>query len=127
MSKNNLSEFRNAGYQSLTIAGQISSPEAVSESPLFRRKFSRVYDVLLAGEIEVAPRRDLLVACQPGESETLAGYEVYAVDATPNERMAAETLAERGALKAHQTESDISMRGWYGWYKPALLGSCRSM
>ena len=88
----------------LTIAGQISSPVAVSESPLFRRKFSSVYDVLLAGKIEVEPMRDLLVACQPSESETIAGYEVYAVDATPNERMAAETLPDRGALKAQQKE-----------------------
>jgi hypothetical protein len=116
--KNNLSEFRNAVYQNvryrpdaildlidaLTIAGQVNSPVAVSESPLFRRKFSSVYDVMLEGEIEVEQLCDLLVACQPAESETIAGYEVYAVDATPNERMAAETLPDRGALKAQQNE-----------------------
>jgi hypothetical protein len=116
--KNNLSKFRNAVYQrvryrpdaildlidALTIAGQVSSPVAVSESPLFRRKFSSVYDVLLKGEFEVEQLCELLVACQPAESETLAGYEVYAIDATPNERMAAETLPDRGALKAQQNE-----------------------
>jgi hypothetical protein len=116
--KNNFSEFRNAVYQkvryrpdaildlidALTIAGQVSSPVAVSESPLFRRKFSSVYDVMLEGEIEVEQLRDLLVACQPAESETIAGYEVYAVDATSNQRMAAETLPDRGALKAQQNE-----------------------
>jgi len=88
----------------LTIAGQVGSPVAVSESPLFRRKFSSVYDALLEGEIEVEQLRNLLVACQPAESEMIAGYEVCAVDATPNERMAAETLPDRGALKAQQKE-----------------------
>ncbi len=88
----------------LTIAGQVSSPVAVSESPLFRRKYSSIYDVMLEGEIEVEQLQDLLVACQPAESERIAGYEVYAVDATPNERMAAETLPDRGALKAQQKE-----------------------
>jgi hypothetical protein len=82
----------------------VSSPVAVSESSLFRRKFSSIYDVMLEGEIEVEQLQDLLVACQPAESETMAGYEVYAVDATPNERMAAETLPDRGALKAQQKE-----------------------
>jgi len=119
VSKNNvLSKFRDAVYQkacyrpdaildlidALTIAGQVSSPVAISESPLFRRKFSSIYDVMLEGEIEVEQVRDLLVACQPAESEMIAGYEVYAIDATPNERMAAETLPDRGALKAQQNE-----------------------
>lgn len=118
MTKNSFNKFRNAVYQkvsyrpdaimdmidALTIAGQVSSPVAVSESPLFRRKFSSVYDALLEGEIEVEQLRNLLVACQPAESETIVGYEVYAVDATPNERMAAETLPDRGALKAQQKE-----------------------
>ena len=63
-----------------------------------------MYDALVNGVVEVEPLRELLVACQPAESETLAGYEVYAVDATPNERMAAETLPDRGALKAQATE-----------------------
>jgi hypothetical protein len=116
--KNDLSEFRNAVYQkvryrpdaildmidALTIAGQVSSPVALSEVPLFRRKFSSVYDGMLEGEIEVERLCDLLVACQPAESETIAGYEVYAVDATSNERMAAETLPDRGALKSGKNE-----------------------
>ena len=32
----------------------------------------------------------------------IAGYEIHAIGATPNERMAAETLAGRGALKVQQ-------------------------
>ena len=119
VTKNNvISKFRDAVYQkvryrpdaildlidALTVAGYVSSPVAISESPLFHRKFSSVYDVLLEGEFEVEQLCDLLVACQPIESETIAGYEVYATDATPNERMAAETLPDRGALKAQQNE-----------------------
>lgn len=118
MTKNNISEFRNAVYQNvryrpdaildlidaLTVTGQASSPVALSESPLFRRQFSSVYDVLLNGEFNLEQLRELLVACQPAESETIAGYEVYALDATANERMAAETLPDRGALKAQQNE-----------------------
>jgi hypothetical protein len=41
---------------------------------------------------------------QDADWETIAGYEIHAIDATPNERMAAETLADRGALKAQQKE-----------------------
>ena len=119
VTKNNvISKFRDAVYQkvryrpdaildlidALTVAGYVSSPVAISESPLFHRKFSSVYDVLLEGEFVVEQLCDLLVACQPVESETIAGYEVYSTDATPNERMAAETLPDRGALKAQQNE-----------------------
>jgi len=118
VTKNNLSEFRNAVYQkvryrpdaildlidALTVAGHVSSPVALSESPVFRRKFSSVYDALLNGEFELGQLRDLLVACQPTDSETMAGYEVYAIDATPNERLAAKTLPDRGVLKAQQNE-----------------------
>ena len=46
---------------------------------------------MLEGEIGVEQLCDLLVACQPAESKTIAGYAVYAVDATPNEHMAVET------------------------------------
>jgi len=128
VSKNHINEFRNAVYQrvryrsdamldmidALTIAGQVSSPVAVSEAPLFRRKFSSIYDVMLEGEIEVEQLQDLLVACQPVESETIAGYEVYAVDATPNERTAAETLPDRGALKA-QAKEPVRYGHKYSW------------
>lgn len=118
MDQNSFNKFRDAVYQrvrycadamldlidALTIAGHVDSPVAISESPLFRRKFSSIYDVLLEGEIDMEQLRDLLVACQPDESETIGGYEVYAVDATPNERIAAETLPDRGALKAQQKD-----------------------
>ena len=117
MDKKPISEFRNAVYQkatyrrdaildlidALTISGHVSSPVAISESPVFRRKFSSVYDALLHGELS-QDLKSLLNEKRSADWETIAGYEVYAVDATPNERMAAETLEDRGALKAQQKD-----------------------
>src|SRR4030042_4305460 len=87
----------------LTVVGHVSSPVAISESPMFRRKFSSVYDALKHGELD-ENLKGLLTESQEAEWEMIAGYEIHAVDATPNERMAAETLADRGALKAQQKE-----------------------
>lgn len=56
------------------------------------------------GERAVEQLQDWLVACQPAESERLAGAEVYAGEVPPNERMAAEPLPERGAWKAPPNE-----------------------
>ena len=87
----------------LTIAGHVNSPVTLSESPLFRRKFSSVYDALVHGELS-DDLKDLFNDSQDTGWETMAEYEIHAIDATPNERMAAETLADRGALKARQKE-----------------------
>jgi hypothetical protein len=87
----------------LTTAGQVSSPVALSESPLFRRKFSSVYDALVHGELG-DDLKILFTDSQDADWETIAGYEVHAIDATPHERMSAETLADRGVLKAQQKE-----------------------
>ncbi len=64
MTKTNPSEFREAVYQkvfwrpghfglvdALTIARQVNSPVALSELPMFRRKFSSEYDALVHGEL----------------------------------------------------------------------------
>jgi hypothetical protein len=37
---------------------------------------------------------NLLSEAQPVECEQIAGYEVYGLDATPDERSKADTLAE---------------------------------
>jgi len=117
VTKTTTSEFREAVYQkvtyrsavimdlvdALTIAGHVNSPVGLSESPLFRRKFSSVYDALVHGELS-DDLKDLFSDSQDEDWETIAGYEIHAVDATPNERMAAETLADRGVLKAQQKE-----------------------
>ena len=117
MTKKSISEFREAVYQkaffrpaaildlvdALTIAGHVSLPVALSESPMFRRKFSSVYDALVHGELS-EDLKTVFSESQDAGWETMAGYEIHATDATPNERMAAETLEDRGALKAQQKE-----------------------
>ena len=118
MKKTKISEFRKAVYQSLkkradilfdlidalTVAGQVSSPVALSEQKPFRRKFESVYDGLENGEMDIGEILSLLPDCVPEDSETIAGYTVYAVDATSNEHEEAETLPDRSALKSSQSE-----------------------
>lgn len=117
MTQTKISKFREAVYQkvvyrpaaildlvdALTIVGHVHSPVALSESPLFRRKFSSVYDALVHGELG-DELKNLFSDSQDADWETIGGYEIHAIDATPNERMAAETLADRGALKSQQKE-----------------------
>jgi DDE superfamily endonuclease len=118
VTKKSLSEFRKAVYQSLrrradvlfdlidalTVAGQVSSPVALSEQKPFQRKFGSVYDGLENGEMDRAELLWLLPDCMPEGSETIAGYKVYAVDATANEHEQAETLPDRSVLKSSQDE-----------------------
>jgi len=118
VTKNNLSEFRKAVYQSLrrradilldlidalTVAGQVSSPVVLSEEKPFRRKFCSVYDGLENGEMDIGEILSLLPQCVPEDSETIAGYKVYAVDATANEHEAAESLPDRSVLKSSKDE-----------------------
>jgi Transposase DDE domain len=119
VSKNkSISEFRKAVYQSLrrradvlfdlidalTVAGQVSSPVALSEQKPFRRKFGSVYDGLQNGEMDIGEILSLLPECMPEDSETIAGYKVYAVDATANEHEQAETLPDRSVLKSSKAE-----------------------
>jgi len=117
VTKKETSEFREVVYQkvtyrpdaimdlvdALTIAGHVNSPVVLSESPVFRRKFSSVYDALVHGELS-DDLKNVFSDSQDENWETIAGYEIHAIDATPNERMAAETLEDRGALKAQQKE-----------------------
>ncbi len=135
MTKTNLSEFREAVYQkviwrpaaildlidALTTAGHVSSPVALSESPLFRRKFSSVYDALVQGELG-DELKSLFSERQAPDWDTIAGYEVHAIDATPNERMAAETLGDRGVLKAQQKEP-VRYGHKYSWLVRLVQGS----
>ena len=118
MKKSKISEFRKAVYQSLkkradilfdlidalTMAGQVSSPVALSEQKPFRRKFESVYDGLENGEMDIGEILSLLPDGVPEDSETIAGYRVYAVDATANEHEEAETLSDRSVLKSNQSE-----------------------
>ena len=113
-----LQQFRNAVYQSLlkrpdavldlidalTVAGHVESPVALSEEAPFRRKFSMVYDILCHARIDFDRLLHTLVTFQPSDSELIAGYEVYALDATKNERPEAETLPACCSLKSQKDE-----------------------
>jgi len=77
---------------------------ALSEAPPFRRKFSMVYDTLRHAVIDFDGLLGALLTFQPGDSETIAGYEVYGLDATKEERPDAETLPERCCLKSQKDE-----------------------
>lgn len=88
----------------LTVAGHVDSPVALSEELLFRRQFSSVYDVLNEKPIDEETLKAYLYEAQPTEAETIAGYEVYAVDCTPEPHPEAKTLPDRGKLKS-QTEA----------------------
>ncbi len=118
MTEKLLQQFRNAVYQSflkrpdavldlidaLTVAGHVGSPVTVSEEAFFRRKFSMVYDTLCYAVIDFDRLLHTLLASQPEDSEKIAGYEVYGLDATKDERPDAETLPERCCLKTQKDE-----------------------
>jgi hypothetical protein len=64
----------------LCSALTVESPVAQSESPLFRRRFSSVYDFLKKGRIQLPQLRRVLDRNQPEDAQEIAGFEVYAVD-----------------------------------------------
>jgi len=119
VTKKSLSEFRKAVYRSLkrradilfdlidalTVAGQVSSPVALSEQKPFQRKFCSVYDGLENGEMDMDEILSLLPDSIPEGSETIGGYKVYGVDATANEHEQAETLPDRSVLKSSKAEA----------------------
>ena len=123
-----IQQFRNAVYQSirkradaffdlldaLTVAGHVESPVALSEEKPFRRKFSSIFDTLLESEFDFDQLLQTLHHYQPANSETIAGYGVYAVDTTPNERPEAETLPDRGSLKTEK-EEPVRYGHKYSW------------
>ena len=98
----------------LTVAGHVDSPVALSEETPFRRKFSSIFDTLRQGEFDFDLLLQVLYEYQPANSEELAGCEVYAMDCTPNERPEAETLEDRGSLKA-QKEDPVRYGHKYSW------------
>ena len=98
----------------LTVAGHVDLPVALSEETPFRRKFSSIFDTLRHGEIDFDLLLAALYAYQPANSEELAGCEIYGLDCTPNEREEAETLEDRGSLKA-QKEDPVRYGHKYSW------------
>ena len=83
----------------ISSSAHVESPVGVSESPLFRRNFSSIYDVLDAGEMWEEEVRSSLYRNQPSDAETVAGYEVYSIDCTEHPHPEAETLADRTQSK----------------------------
>ena len=83
----------------LTSAPVVESPVGLIESPLFRREFGSVYDVLKFGRIAYWRLRRVLYRNQPADAETIGGYAVYAPDCTKEPAPEAETLADRGQSK----------------------------
>ncbi|MBA3532453.1 MAG: hypothetical protein H0T73_11070 [Ardenticatenales bacterium] len=57
----------------LTSALSVESPVGMSESPLFRRSFSSIYDVLNEGRIKFDALRQVLDECEPASAEQLWG------------------------------------------------------
>lgn len=107
----------------LTSALSVESPVAVSESPLFRRRFSSVYDALAQGRLDRFWVRKLLYRHQPAAAETIAGYEVYAVDCTDDAHAEAETLPDRQqSRKGRFAPKIVGHR--YSWI--ARLVQCRT-
>jgi hypothetical protein len=98
----------------LTVAGHVKSPVALSEETPFRRKFSSIFDTLRHGEIDFDLLLTALYDYQPANSEELAGCEAYGLDSTANEREEAETLEDRGCLKA-QKEDPVRYGHKYSW------------
>jgi len=123
-----IQQFRNTVYQSitkradaifdlidaLTVAGHVTSPVALSEEAPFRRKFSSIFDTLLQGEFDFDLMLSGLYEHQPPDSELIAGYEVYGLDTTKNERSEAETLEDRGSLKT-QKDDPVQYGHKYSW------------
>lgn len=116
-----MQQFRRLVYQSFTRradvsfdlidalaqAPQVESPVAVSESSQFRRRYASIYDALDNGQVDAGELGRILYAAQPADAETLAGYEVYAADATIEQRPDAETLADRGWQRSNEREPSV--------------------
>lgn len=91
----------------LSSAAQVESPVRVSESPLFQRKFSAIYDFLENGRINVFRLRRIQYKTQPADAATIAGYEVYALDCSDDPHPEAETLPDRTYSKKGEGEPTL--------------------
>lgn len=91
----------------LTGSLEIESPVASSESPLFRRKFSSIYDMLNYGRLNVSRLGQVLNTHQPEDAELVAGYEVYGLDCTDDPAPEAETLADRSQAKKGRSAATV--------------------
>lgn len=94
---------------------RVSSPVALSEvKPAFRRKFSSVYDVLQHAVFDEGRMRQVLQAYLPTDCQTVAGLEVYVIDATFLERAEAKTLVDRRCLR-QGADAAVQYGHKYSW------------
>ena len=98
----------------LTSERHTESPVAVSESPLFRRKFSSVYDVLDEPFMDEPQIRQILDEFQPADAELMMGYEVYGLDCTKDPVTDAPTMPDLGQSKKGRNAPTIIAHG-YSW------------
>jgi hypothetical protein len=98
----------------VTGSQEIESPVAVSESPLFRRKFSSIYDFLKRGKLDLKQLGKVLDQYQPEDAERIAGFEVYALDCTDDPGPDAETLSDRSQSKKGKS-APVVVGHRYSW------------
>ena len=108
----------------LASAQRVESPVSLSLSEVFRRGYASVYDSLDEGEVEDAELRRLLYEWQPKASEQIAGYEIYASDATKETRAAAKTLADRTTQKTQANA--VGVAGHQYQWLTRLVTECKS-
>jgi hypothetical protein len=112
----------------LLLSPILRSAVEVSQSPLFRRRFASVYDALTEGKINPAALRHTLIAAEPADALTVAGYAVYVVDTTIAPRPDAATVPERSNVysAAHAKALPGHQFSWLGrviafgqsWFAP---------
>lgn len=142
VSRQRLVDFRLEVYASFTVRADalfelieallvcpiLRSAVEVSQSPLFRRRFASVYDALTEGKVDFARLRPVLVAAEPAEAVTVAGYAVYGMDTTIAPRPAAATVPDRSKVysAAHDKAIPAHQFSWLGrviafgqsWFAP---------
>jgi hypothetical protein len=84
--------------EALLLSPVIRSAVEVSQSPIFRRHFTGVYDALNNGRIDPDSLRKALVAAEPEDALTVADYAVYALDTTISPRPDANTVPDRSKI-----------------------------
>jgi len=112
----------------LLLSPILRSAVEVSQSPLFRRRFASVYDALTEGEINPTALRQAVVAAEPADALTVAGYAVYALDTTIAPRPNAATVPDRSKVysAAHEKAIPAHQFSWLGrviavgqsWFAP---------
>jgi hypothetical protein len=136
LSRQRLVDFRLQVFASFTLRAPIlRSAVEVSQSPVFRRRFTSVYDALTNGRIDSTALRTALVAAEPADALTVAGYAVYALDTTIAPRPDAATVPDRSKVYSAAHEKAIAGHqfSWLGrvlafgqsWFAPREVAAAQ--